>query len=113
MSKHALEPWIFDHGGGHMRNAIVSYGDFHKRGKHVGERSWSDTICSDLGDPDLPEVAANIALICAAPDLLAALRAAEAFIAGAEPKLSADRNEAISDVLPQIRAVLARVEGKT
>lgn len=50
-------------------------------------------------------------LIAAAPELLEALRYAEAFISIAVPSTARDRDEAVNEVLPAIRAAIAKATG--
>lgn len=52
-------------------------------------------------------------LIAAAPDLLEALSCAEAFISIAVPRTARDRDEAVTQVLPKIRAAIAKATGAT
>jgi hypothetical protein len=56
---------------------------------------------------------ANARLIAAAPELLEAARVAEAFIAIAVPMRAADRSEAVDEVLPRLRAAIAKATGAT
>lgn len=57
------------------------------------------------------EAKANARLISAAPDLYEALLQAEAFISIALPHYAKDRNDAV-EILPGIRAALAKASGK-
>ena len=54
---------------------------------------------------------ANARLIAAAPELLAALIVAESFLSIAVPERAIDRNEAVREVLPQVRAAIAKATG--
>ena len=77
--KHAKPPFRLDRGGGHAPNSIVCAESFHKRGHlrnpktGISTASFSDEVCENLGDPDIPVVAANIALLLASPLLAEAL----------------------------------------
>ena len=80
MSKHATRSWHFERGGGRAYNRIVCAESFHKHGRlrnlktGISSASFSDVVCENLGDPDIPAVAANIALLLAAPKMAEALR---------------------------------------
>ena len=84
--KHAKPPFRLDRGGGHAPNSIVCAESFHKRGHlrnpktGISTASFSDEVCENLGDPDSPVVAANIALLIASPLLAEALRAIVAWM---------------------------------
>ena len=99
MSKHATRSWHFERGGGRAYNRIVCAESFHKHGRlrnlktGISSASFSDVVCENLGDPDIPAVAANIALLLAAPKLAEALAALVAQFA--DPDHSAVDDECI------------------
>lgn len=79
MSKHTPGPWRYEPGGGHAYNRIVGSDCVQTNGwpepiNGVSNASYSERVCENLGDIDLPGPAANIKLICAAPELLALLQ---------------------------------------
>jgi hypothetical protein len=87
MSKHTPGPWRYVPGGGHATNRIVGAGDIQKYGwpepiNGVSNASYSDTVCSDVGDIDLPGPAANAKLIAAAPEMLDALKEVKHWLEG-------------------------------
>lgn len=75
MSKQAYTPapWRFEYG--EIRGAeAVQVNGWPKPVGLITNASYSDRVCGDLGNPELPGPAANIRLIAAAPDLLAMLK---------------------------------------
>ena len=79
MSKHTPGPWRYEQGGGHMHNSIRGSRDVQTNG-WIGERggvtnaSYSDRVCENLGNIDLPGPAANARLIAAAPEMYAIIK---------------------------------------
>ena len=76
MSKHTPGPWRYETGGGHAYNRIVGSDAVQTNGwpyriNGISNASYSERVCENLGDTDLPGPAANVRLITAAPDLLA------------------------------------------
>lgn len=93
IAKHTPGPWA------HCENVA---------GNIIG--SDGVVICSVYGsEARAEEDDANQALIAAAPDLLAALDRAEAFIAGFEDD---DTQEGIPEMLAAIRAAIAKAKGE-
>lgn len=69
-------------------------------------------LYGDIEDPD--QTTANIRLIAAAPDLLAALKAAEAdIVAWLTNGAHTAAEIAEDDVIRQVRAAIAKAEGRT
>jgi hypothetical protein len=73
--KHTPGPWRYEPGGGHAYNRIVGSDIVQTNGwpepiNGVSNASYSERVCENLGDIDLPGPAANVKLICAAPELL-------------------------------------------
>lgn len=84
-SKATPGPWHYEQGGGHAYNRImgaesVQTNGWPERINGVGNASYTDRICENLGDTDLPYPAANVAFIAASrtdvPRLVKALRRA-------------------------------------
>ncbi len=78
---HTEGPWQYEPGGGHAQNRIIGsesiqVSGWPKRINGVSNAGYSDRVCENLGDPLFPGPSANIALIEAAPELLAKLREA-------------------------------------
>ena len=85
----------------------------------IGNASYSDRICENLGDTALPGPAANARLIAAAPELLAALRPFAALLAAHHADVPDDRpvfgiNDSVFTAgdLRAAVAAIARAEGK-
>jgi hypothetical protein len=75
MSNHTPGPWKYEPGGGHAYNRIVGSDIVQTNGwpepiNGISNASYSERVCENLGDIDLPGPAANVKLICAAPELL-------------------------------------------
>lgn len=71
-------PWRYEPGGGHAPNQIVgsdavAIGGWLEPDGALFRGSYSERVCENLGNPDLPGPNANIALITAAPELYEAL----------------------------------------
>lgn len=61
-------PWTFERGGGHSYNRIVGKESVQTNGwegrvNGVSNASYTDRICENLGDPELPHPSATIAFI--------------------------------------------------
>ena len=72
-------PWCYESGGGHAPNCIrgsesVQVHGWKERvqlpgGGSLGNASYTDKVCENLGDIQHGGPAYNVALICAAPDM--------------------------------------------
>ena len=76
--KWTPKPWRYEPGGGHAPDQIVgsdliAIGGWPEPDGTIFRASYSERVCENLGNPDLPGPAANIALITAAPELYEAL----------------------------------------
>ncbi len=72
---HTPGPWRIERGGGHAHNGIygaesIQTNGWPERRGGISNASYSDRVCENLGDLELPGPAANARLIAAAPDLL-------------------------------------------
>lgn len=72
-------PWKYEPGGGHAANCIrgsesVQVNGCKERvrlpdGSSIGNASYTDRVCENLGDIQHGGPSYNVALICAAPDM--------------------------------------------
>lgn len=92
-TKHSPAPWHYDHDDGSVWHDITN--------------PAAVTFLADNMDDDLRQ--ADGALIAAAPEMLAALSAAEAFIAGLEGD---ELQEGIGSLLATVRAAIDKAEGR-
>lgn len=86
-------PWRYEAGGGHAPNSIrgsdsVQVHGWKERaqlpgGGSIGNASYSDRVCADLGDIQHGGPSYNVALICAAPDIARELLAAREVVKAA------------------------------
>ena len=86
-------PWRYEAGGGHAPNGIrgsesVQTHGWKERvrlsdGSSIGNASYTDRICENLGDIQHGGPAYNAALICAAPDMARELLAAREVVRAA------------------------------
>lgn len=110
MSSHTPGPWRYEPGGGHAYNRIVGsesvqVGGWPERINGISNASYSDRVCENLGDINLPGPAANAKLIIAAPKLLEAARNAEAVLARGKWLDTSPDPEAVA--LRELRAAIA------
>lgn len=78
-TEHTPGPWKIEKGGGHAYNRIVGSDSIQTNGwaerrNGIGNASYSDMVCENLGNLDLEGPKANAKLIAAAPELLEALK---------------------------------------
>lgn len=109
-AKHAPGPWTYESDHTHRQYNIRMLGHL------IGTRAEAKHICTVnnlpphvLANRDQSTAEANARLIAAAPDLLAALDRAEAFISGFEDD---DTQEGVTEMLAAIRAALANAKGE-
>lgn len=114
---HTPAPWRYEPGGGHAYNCIrgadsvQTHGWPFRRGG-ISNASYSDRICENLGDESLPGPAANIRLIVAAPDLLAALQDAALVINGMFTKSLPPCFAPTLEFVSTVNAAIAKATGK-
>ena len=107
MSGHTPGPWCYEPGGGHAPNRIVGsesvqvHGWPEPRGG-VSNASYSDCVCENLGDTNLPGPAANVRLI------VAALEMRDLWVEMTERSLTIDEVEAIRE---RAAVLLAKIDG--
>lgn len=87
-------PWCYESGGGHAANCIrgsesVQVYGWKERvrlpdGSSIGNASYTDRICENLGDIQHGGPSYNVALICAAPDMARELLAAREVVRAAK-----------------------------
>lgn len=119
-------PWRIERGGGHAHNGIYGAESIQTNGwprPHGGisNASYSDRVCENLGDLDLPGPAANARLIASVHDLLAlAMRYADECgdcggtgAVWTHPNDPQDAQERPCGTCADIRAVIDRIEGRT
>lgn len=87
MSNHTPGPWRYEPGGGHASNRIVGSDIVQTNGwpepiNGVSNASYSERVCENLGDINLPGPAANVKLICAAPEMFDALKEVKHWLEG-------------------------------
>jgi len=58
-------PWVLDKGGGHAYDRIIGGDVVQIHGTIAGRGSWSERVCENFGNLDLPGPAANVEIICA------------------------------------------------
>lgn len=108
--KHTPGPWTYE--GDHTHRQF----NIRMLGHLIGVRDEAKHICTVnnlpphvLANRDQATAEANARLITAAPDLLAALDRAEAFIAGFEDD---DTQDGIPEMLAAMRAAIAKAKGE-
>jgi len=109
-------PWQFEAGAGHAPSRSDGSESRQRQGwpvrrNGISNASYSDTVCENLGDHDLPGPRANINLILAAPDMLAALE----YCLGDMARLMGAPNSAYArpnaDSISAARAAIAKARG--
>lgn len=112
MSEHTPGPWKIVRGGGYAYNSIEGSDIIHTNGRDYGVygsmKSYSERVCENLGDLELPGPMANANLIAAAPEILEALRDAVAEINCLTPQA-----HFMTDAERKGRAAIAKAEGKS
>jgi hypothetical protein len=109
-------PWRYEPGGGHASNRIVGseaiqIHGWPERRNGIGNASYSDRICENLGDVALPGPAANARLIASAPDLYIALKASTHLINEAMDLLLHEGYVG-EDMMNRLHDVLSKALGK-
>ncbi len=70
-------PWVFHRGAGHAYNRIEGSDIIHTNGRDygngMGSCSYTERVCENLGDTELPGPQANALLISDAPRLAASV----------------------------------------
>jgi len=121
-------PWEYEQGGGHARNRIVGsesvqISGWRDRINGIGNASYTDMVCENLGDLDLDAPKANVELIGHlvnhAADIEALVRAAQGMneIMGPCDHIDGDGNCQAHFVeanctAKALRQALAALEGK-
>jgi hypothetical protein len=118
-TNHTPGPWVYCAGGGHACNSIRGAESVQVHGwptpiGGVSNASYSDRICENLGDIALPGPAANAALICAAPELLAALKSiVPAFNTARIIMQDKEARDLAGEIVAEARAAIAKAEGRS
>jgi hypothetical protein len=98
-------PWRYEAGGGHAYNSLraadsVQTNGWPERRNGFSNASYSDRLCENLGDVNLPGPAANAAIMAHARDMAKTLLA-----------IANDSNESnTADIVLLARACLRRLE---
>lgn len=96
-----------------MAEASHTPGPWWASGTEVGTVPMMAVKIAKVSGSNYAEATANACLIAAAPDLLAALKAAQKDLETVEREMSGIAPEAVSPALPLIRAAIAKAEGKS
>lgn len=107
MSKHTKGPWCFDHNGaGDDKTACIEVNAFEPNGQYRGQIACLQSA-EHIGGITCVEAEANARLICAAPDLLAAL----VCLLRVDDEWHGSVNSEMAEARQSARAAIAKARG--